>query len=330
MICASDLSFYFLEMNTRLQVEHPVTECVTDVDLVEQASRQNRHMLNIAAGRPMSDHLIKQPHVPFHRHAIEARVYAEDPFRKFLPSTGPLVTYREPRVTSDGDGGDAERGGGGADGVRVDSGVVEGSEVSMFYDPMISKLIAYGETREVALGRLGSALDEYVIQGLGHNVPFLRDVVRNKDFADGEYSTSFIDKHYPEGFTGVVLSDNEEVKLAAVAAAVRWVCQNVEASVGPSPDVTRHGHYTTNDVPLEECMVTLGGYGGRVFKVTPDGEMGKPLALTITPQKGGKAEGGDSVRLTVDELAWNVGFPLIKVTVDGTPQVLQYLGASGE
>ncbi|CBJ25749.1 propionyl-CoA carboxylase, alpha subunit [Ectocarpus siliculosus] len=250
MICASDLSFYFLEMNTRLQVEHPVTECVTDVDLVEQ-------MLNIAAGRPMSDHLIKQPHVPFYRHAIEARVYAEDPFRKFLPSTGPLVTYREPRVTADGDGGDAEGGGGGADGVRVDSGVVEGSEVSMFYDPMISKLIAYGETREVALGRLGSALDEYVIQGLGHNVPFLRDVVRNKDFADGEYSTSFIDKHYPEGFTGVVLSGDEEVKLAAVAAAVRWVCRDVEASVGPSPDVTR---------PLEECMVTLGGYGGRVFK----------------------------------------------------------------
>ncbi|CAM9760566.1 unnamed protein product [Ectocarpus fasciculatus] len=310
MICASDLSFYFLEMNTRLQVEHPVTECVTDVDL----------MLNIAAGRPMSDRLIEQPHVPFHRHAIEARVYAEDPFRKFLPSTGPLVTYREPRVTANGDGGDAEGGGGGADGVRVDSGVVEGSEVSMFYDPMISKLIAYGETREVALGRLGSALDEYVIQGLGHNVPFLRDVVRNKDFADGKYSTSFIDKHYPEGFTGVVLSDDEEVKLAAVAAAVRWACQDVEASVGPSRDVTR---------PLEECMVTLGGYGGRVFKVTPDGGMGKPLALTIAPQEG-KAEGRDSVRLTVDELAWNVGFPLIKVTVDGTPQVLQYLGASGE
>ncbi|CAM9235249.1 unnamed protein product [Hapterophycus canaliculatus] len=156
-------------------------------------------MLNIAAGLPMSDHLVQQPHVPFSRHAIEARVYAEDPFRKFLPSTGPLVTYREPEVTAEGDGGAANGGASGGGGVRVDSGVVEGSEVSMFYDPMISKLIAHGDTREVALERLGSALDEYVIEGLGHNVPFLRDVVRNKAFVEGNYSTSFIEKHYPEG-----------------------------------------------------------------------------------------------------------------------------------
>ncbi|CAM9105086.1 unnamed protein product [Pylaiella littoralis] len=327
MICAKDLSFYFLEMNTRLQVEHPVTECVTGVDLVEQ-------MLNIAAGRPMSDHLINQPHVPFHRHAIEARVYAEDPFRKFLPSTGPLVTYREPKVTAiDDDGGSGSGGGGGGGGgeggVRVDSGVVEGSEVSMFYDPMISKLIAHGGTREVALGRLGSALDEYVIQGLRHNVPFLRDVVRNRDFSEGKYSTSFIDKHYPDGFSGVVLSEGEEVQLAAVAAAVQWICRDVETSVGPSSGITR---------PLEECIVTLGGFGGRVFEVAPSGALetadaaaaaaaaggGAPLALTVTPEQG------DPVGLTVDDLAWSVGIPLIRVTVDGDRQVLQYLGASGE
>eukprot|EP00752_Nemacystus_decipiens_P004887 g4447.t1 len=310
MICAKDLSFYFLEMNTRLQVEHPVTECVTGVDLVEQ-------MINIAAGRPMSDHLIHQPHVPFHRHAIEARVYAEDPFRKFLPSTGPLVTYREPTVTAEsgesGDGG----GGGEEGGVRVDSGVVEGSEVSMFYDPMISKLIAYGDAREVALERLGSALDEYVIQGLGHNVPFLRDVSRNKDFAAGDYSTSFIDKHYPDGFSGVVLSPHEEIELAAVAAAVRWIWKDVEASVGPRTEASR---------PLEECVVTLGGYGGKVFEVTPNGGtvVGEPLALTVRP------ETGDHIRVAVDEVAWSVGLPLMKVTVDGKPKVLQYHGASGE
>ncbi|CAM9800801.1 unnamed protein product [Scytosiphon promiscuus] len=317
MICAKDLSFYFLEMNTRLQVEHPVTEVVTGVDLVEQARKERPAMLNIAAGRPMSDHLIHQPHVPFNRHAIEARVYAEDPFRKFLPSTGPLVTYREPAVTAKGDGSVASGSGGG---VRVDSGVVEGSEVSMFYDPMISKLIAHGDTREVALGRLGSALDgkEYVIEGLGHNVPFLRDVVRNKDFAEGNYSTSFIEKHYPEGFSGVVLSGDEEVQLAGVAAVVQQVCRDVEASVGPSGGVI---------TPLVECMVTIGGYEGRVFKVAMHGgeETGSPLTLTVTPE-----EGSECVRLTVDDLAWDMGSPLIKVSLDGKRQVLQYLGASGE
>eukprot|EP00903_Cladosiphon_okamuranus_P010822 g10223.t1 len=311
MICAKDLSFYFLEMNTRLQVEHPVTECVTGVDLVEQ-------MINIAAGRPMSDHLIQQPHVPFHRHAIEARVYAEDPFRKFLPSTGPLVTYREPTGTAESGSGGSGRGSGGEDGgVRVDSGVVEGSEVSMFYDPMISKLIAHGDTREVALGRLGSALDEYVIQGLGHNVPFLRDVSRNEDFAAGDYSTSFIDKHYPSGFSGVVLSEDEEAQLAAVAAAVQWIYKDAEASVGPRAEATR---------PLRECVVTLDGCGGNVFEVAPNEGMviGAPLALTVRP------EAGDSISITVDEVGWNVGLPLIRVTLDGTPKVLQYLGANGE
>ncbi|CAM9998018.1 unnamed protein product, partial [Sphacelaria rigidula] len=145
------------------------------------------------------------PHVPFHGHAIEARVYAEDPFRKFLPSTGSLVTYRQPEpchfppnyaIGADAAAGEGEGEGGG---VRVDAGVVEGSAVSIYYDPMISKLVTYGDTRMGALHRLGVALDEYVVKGVNHNIPFLRDVVRNSDFVEGNYSTSFIGKHYPDG-----------------------------------------------------------------------------------------------------------------------------------
>ncbi|CAM9957408.1 unnamed protein product [Phaeothamnion confervicola] len=203
MIVDNDLGFYFLEMNTRLQVEHPVSECITGVDLV-------REMLNVAAGLPLSPELVDAPHVPFRGHAIETRIYAEDPLRNFLPSTGPLVTYREPTsATVDGNAPPALAATGSAAGsaaaaepcapVRVDAGVDEGSTISMFYDPLISKLITYGETRESALFRMGLALDSYVIKGVGHNVPFLRDVCRNHNFAAGKYSTSFIPNEYPEG-----------------------------------------------------------------------------------------------------------------------------------
>eukprot|EP00466_Bigelowiella_natans_P000335 jgi/Bigna1/51495/estExt_Genewise1Plus.C_10223 len=169
-------NFYFLEMNTRLQVEHPITELISQVDLVEQ-------MIRVAAGLPLE---MKQNDIGIHGWAIESRVYAEDPYREFLPSTGLLTRYKEP---------------GGAD-VRVDSGVAEGSEISMFYDPMISKLVTHGPNREAALESMRGALDSYEISGLRHNLPFLRALCDHEAFISGNITTKFIPDHYPDGFKG--------------------------------------------------------------------------------------------------------------------------------
>lgn len=184
--------FYFLEMNTRLQVEHPITEEITGVDLVEQ-------QLLIAAGYPLA---FKQEDVKINGHAVEYRVYAEDPSRKFLPSIGFLKKYKEPTPHEN---------------IRIDTGVEEGSEISMYYDPMISKLIAWGKDRKSAMSLLGKAMDEYVIRGVVHNVGFGRSILRNKAFADGKYSTAFIPTYYPEGFRGdpLDLDDHHQLVLSA-------------------------------------------------------------------------------------------------------------------
>jgi propionyl-CoA carboxylase alpha chain len=200
-LVGADLSFYFLEMNTRLQVEHPITEKISKVDLVEE-------MIHIAAGHELPK---EWPHgpvasndisVPFKGHAIEARVYAEQPLRGFLPSTGRLYRYKEPL--------DLE-------GVRVDSGIEEGSEVSMFYDPMISKLITFGEDRTKAIELMKRALDEYVIRGVENNMNFLMEIVRNEKFVSGNLTTLFIEENYPKGFKGVKLTRSEQNELLALA-----------------------------------------------------------------------------------------------------------------
>jgi propionyl-CoA carboxylase alpha chain len=174
-IVGANEDFYFLEMNTRLQVEHPVTELVYGLDLVEW-------MIRIAAGEKLT---LKQEKIKPIGWAMEARVYAEDPSRGFLPSIGRLTRYQEPS----------------GEGVRVDSGIAEGGEISMFYDPMIAKLITHGKTRDQAIDRLSDALDSYVIDGLGHNRQFLRHVCDNKAFRKGDMTTGFIGDVYPEGFT---------------------------------------------------------------------------------------------------------------------------------
>ena len=174
-IVGADEDFYFLEMNTRLQVEHPVTELVYGLDLVEW-------MIRIASGEKLT---LKQEAIKPKGWSMEARVYAEDPSRGFLPSIGRLTRYQEPS----------------GEGVRVDSGIAEGGEISMFYDPMIAKLITHGKTREEAIDRLADALDSYVIDGLGHNRQFLRHVCDNKAFRKGDMTTGFIGEVYPEGFT---------------------------------------------------------------------------------------------------------------------------------
>jgi propionyl-CoA carboxylase alpha chain len=184
--------FYFLEMNTRLQVEHPITEEITGIDLVEQ-------QILIAAGYPLP---FKQKDIKINGHASEYRVYAEDPARKFLPSIGFLRKYREPEAHPN---------------IRIDTGVQEGSEISMYYDPMISKLITWGKDRKEALNLLANAMDEYVIRGVTHNVGFGRSILRNKDFAGGSYTTAFIPTYYPTGFRGDPLdaSDHHQLALSA-------------------------------------------------------------------------------------------------------------------
>lgn len=188
-------NFYFLEMNTRLQVEHPVTELITGLDLVEQ-------MIRIAAGEKLS---ITQKDVKLEGWAIEARVYAEDPARGFLPSTGRISEYLEPETNAQ---------------VRVDSGVYEGGQVSMFYDAMIAKLCTYGPTRTEALERMQSALGEYVIHGISHNISFLEAVMAHSRFASGDINTNFIDEEYPDGFFGAELTSETSKVFLAVAVHI--------------------------------------------------------------------------------------------------------------
>jgi len=185
-------NFYFLEMNTRLQVEHPVTEQVTGIDLVEQ-------MLRVANGEKLT---LTQADVKLNGWSIETRVYAEDPFRGFLPSIGRLTRYVRPSED---------------EAVRVDTGVYEGAEISMFYAPMIAKLITTGKTRDEAIVAQRRALDEYYIRGIGHNIPFLAALMAHPRFQAGDMTTNFIAEEYPEGFEGGVLRD--EVKEAMIVAA---------------------------------------------------------------------------------------------------------------
>ncbi|QOG06690.1 acetyl/propionyl/methylcrotonyl-CoA carboxylase subunit alpha [Aureimonas sp. OT7] len=193
-------NFYFLEMNTRLQVEHPVTELVTGLDLVEE-------MIRIAAGEPLRH---GQGDISAKGWAMEARIYAEDPYRNFLPSIGRLTRYRPPR-----------EGVLGGVTVRNDTGVTEGSEISMYYDPMIAKLCTHAATRAAAIDGLAEALDGFELEGIGHNLPFLSAVTRRERFRSGALTTGFIVEEFPDGFTGVEPTDEEARRLAAIAGLVR-------------------------------------------------------------------------------------------------------------
>ena len=224
-------SFYFLEMNTRLQVEHPVTECITGIDLVEQ-------MIRVAAGEKLA---MTQDDIKIDGWAIENRVYAEDPYRGFLPSTGRLTRYRPPvpfvssedetpigdahphgvstMLDTNGEGSDV-LGLRGVNGIRVDDGVAEGGEVSMFYDPMIAKLITWGQTRDKAANLQIAALDRFEIEGLGHNIDFVSAIMQHPRFRSGELTTGFIAEEYPEGFHGAPASPELMKSLTAIAAFV--------------------------------------------------------------------------------------------------------------
>ncbi|MCI4678677.1 acetyl/propionyl/methylcrotonyl-CoA carboxylase subunit alpha [Rhodoblastus acidophilus] len=198
-VAGQDKSFYFLEMNTRLQVEHPVTELVTGVDLVEQ-------MIRVAAGEPLA---IKQSDVHLKGWAVESRIYAEDPTRNFLPSTGRLVKYRPP------DEGRAE-----GVTVRNDTGVYEGGEISIYYDPMIAKLVTHAGDRLTAIDAQSRALDGFVIDGIRHNIPFLSSLMQHERWRSGHISTGFIAEEYPDGFSPLKPKGEIAHRMAAVAAFV--------------------------------------------------------------------------------------------------------------
>jgi propionyl-CoA carboxylase alpha chain len=201
-VAGQDKSFYFLEMNTRLQVEHPVTELTTGIDLVEQ-------MIRVAAGEQLA---IKQSDVKLHGWAVETRIYAEDPYRDFLPSIGRLKRYRPPPET---------RAGGVT--VRNDTGVTEGSEISLYYDPMIAKLVTHAPTRKAAIAAQADALDAFAIEGIRHNIPFLSALMQHPRWQAGELSTGFIAEEFPGGFHPIVPSRETANVLAAVAAAIDHV-----------------------------------------------------------------------------------------------------------
>ena len=203
-IVDKDKNFYFLEMNTRLQVEHPVTELITGIDLVEQ-------MILVAAGKPLS---ITQKDIKLTGWAIESRLYAEDPYRNFLPSIGRLTRYRPPAEIKDKHSI-----------VRNDTGVYEGGEISMYYDPMIAKLCTWAPDRAKAIEQMRIALDRFEVEGIGHNLPFLSAVMDHKKFISGEITTAFIAEEYSEGFNGVDLNDDEIKDLAACAAAMNRVAE---------------------------------------------------------------------------------------------------------
>lgn len=201
-VAGQDKSFYFLEMNTRLQVEHPVTELVTGIDLVEQ-------MIRVAAGETLK---IKQSDVKLNGWAVENRIYAEDPYRNFLPSTGRLTKYRPPAETS-------------IDGITVrnDTGVTEGGEISIYYDPMIAKLVTHAPTREQAIAAQSNALDAFVVDGIRHNIPFLSALMAHPRWKSGKLSTGFIAEEFPDGFHPIAPKGEIAETIAAVAAAIDHV-----------------------------------------------------------------------------------------------------------
>lgn len=223
--------FYFLEMNTRLQVEHPVTELVTGIDLVEQ-------MIRVASGEKLA---LAQDDVKLNGWAIESRLYAEDPFRNFLPSIGRLSRYRPPVEGKQADGTV----------VRNDTGVYEGGEISMYYDPMIAKLCTWGETREVAIDAMAAALNDFEVEGIGHNLPFLSAVMGQERFRSGKLTTAYIAEEFPEGFSGVTPDAASSQTLAAIAAVINAHVQSRAAQI--SGTIGNHARKVGKD-----WVVTLG------------------------------------------------------------------------
>ncbi len=262
-------SFYFLEMNTRLQVEHPVTELITGIDIVEQ-------MIRVAAGERLP---FQQADLKINGWAMESRLYAEDPYRNFLPSIGRLTRYRPPVE------GVTERGGV----VRNDTGVFEGGEISMFYDPMIAKLCTWGPTRGAAIEEMRLALDTFEVEGIGHNLPFVGAVMDHPRFVAGNITTAFIAEEYPDGFKGAVLEPEVLRRVAAAAAAMHRVAEirrtrisgtmdNHKRKVGDTWVVDVQGQAFALTIAADPDGSTVTFADGRLMRVKSDWKPGQPLA----------------------------------------------------
>ncbi|QDU56825.1 acetyl-CoA carboxylase biotin carboxylase subunit [Aeoliella mucimassa] len=263
-IADANRNFYFLEMNTRLQVEHPVTEYVTGLDLVEQ-------MIRVAAGEPLA---FQQADVKLKGWAIEGRVYAEDPFRNFLPSIGRLVRYCPPQESST---------------TRVDTGIYEGSEVSMHYDPMIAKVITYGPTRTAAIESMRDALNEFCIRGVAHNISFLAALVHHPLFREGNISTNLIGDQYPEGFNPQDVVHQDPPLLVAAAATIhRRYMDRAAAISGQLPGYERkiqddwvviinQEQHPVHVKPLSGRPGHEVAYQGRHYEVLSDWQFGQPV-----------------------------------------------------
>ena len=273
-IADADMNFYFLEMNTRLQVEHPVTELVTGQDLVEM-------MIRVAAGEKLS---LAQSDVTLTGWAMESRVYAEDPFRNFMPSIGRLSGYREPE----------------GEGVRVDSGVYEGGEVSMHYDPMISKLITYGDNREAAIDLMVDALDAYYIRGVNHNISFLNALMVHPRFVAGELTTNFIEEEFPEGFNADLVPQNNPHIAVVVAAAVHQEYRERSSQISGQSE----GH--EYQVPDQWVVIT--------------GAEETPVSMSLTLSGFLVSIGNDDYSVVTD---WALGEPLFEAQINGQQVTVQ-------
>ncbi|HHC29876.1 MAG TPA: acetyl/propionyl/methylcrotonyl-CoA carboxylase subunit alpha [Rhodobacterales bacterium] len=288
-------NFYFLEMNTRLQVEHPVTELITGVDLVEQ-------MIRVANGEALT---ITQDDVQLTGWAMESRLYAEDPYRGFLPSIGRLTRYRPPREMAAGplleSGNWPGEAAPGATAVRNDTGVYEGGEISMYYDPMIAKLCTWAPDRDGAIEAMRIALDRFEVEGIGHNLPFLSAVMDHEKFASGDITTAFIEEEYPEGFTGVTLGQDQLQRVAAAVAAMFRVDEIRRTRISGRMD-----NHTR--IVGKRWTVTLQGESFDV-KIKAD-KKGSTIKFTD----------GSKMRVTSD---WTPGDALAELVVDGAPLVLK-------
>jgi propionyl-CoA carboxylase alpha chain len=283
-VAGQDRSFFFLEMNTRLQVEHPVTELVTGIDLVEE-------MIRIAAGEKLK---LRQSDVKLTGWAVETRIYAEDPTRNFLPSTGRLVRYLPPAAASAGDAV-----------VRVDTGVYEGGEISIYYDPMIAKLVTHAPTREAAIDAQADALDAFVIEGIRHNIPFLAALMQHPRWQAGRLSTGFIAEEFPEGFQLLAPTGEMARTVAAVAAAIDHVFGERKRRIS--------GQLTGRAVTRERRRVVRLGADEVELEVTRE-EPGIVVRFL-----GGEGEGRG--HLLVSD--WKPGDPVWLGTINGEAVAIQ-------
>ena len=280
-------NFYFLEMNTRLQVEHPVTEMITGLDLVEL-------MIRIADGEalPLSQNDVKR-----NGWALECRLYAEDPYRNFLPSTGRLTRYNPPVATDDND----------ETRIRNDGGVYEGGEISIYYDPMISKLVTWGKNRQMAIQAMQEALDSFELEGIGNNLPFLSAVMRQKRFQEGKLTTAYIAEEFPDGFHGVLPTPDEARSFAAIAAFINWKLQERAAMISGTLDNHRR-------IVKNEWVVSIF-------------DQSFPLVIEVD-KAGAKLEFADGEQITL-ESHWLPGMTICQFSVSDLSNMVVKVDVKG-